>query len=408
MTSYHQYELESGTTDSVASSPRSDHPSYDLNTRARFMCSFGGKILPRPHDNQLRYVGGISNISVKYQLPNEELDALISVTTDEDVDNMMDEYDRVALNQNPKSARLRLFLFNKDEDISRTSSISSLLHGSANREHWFLDAINGSSASGLERGRSEASSIVSEVPDYLFGLDNSEDPQPRGEPKLKNRLALNDNVSVSDPGSPAPVVSSPFCSTSSSVPSVPSIPNLPPVKTKPENSAPVLESKESQFHGYTETVEPPQSLPTGYPGNPAWQYVSDPHYSGQSVQPVPVYYVPGPVPPGNVSVQPFQVRAPYVQQHYRAVPGQIPVGYHHPSPGVGQVYSGGVRPISSLDPYDVSARVVPDGATQQVLYGARNAGMVSAYPGMVVSTGEELHGSGSDVKTGWVYHERTG
>jgi hypothetical protein len=28
------------------------------------MCSFGGKILPRPHDNQLRYVGGDTRIVV--------------------------------------------------------------------------------------------------------------------------------------------------------------------------------------------------------------------------------------------------------------------------------------------------------------------------------------------------------
>lgn len=346
---------------------------------------------------------GTSNISVKYQLPNEELDALISVTADEDVENMMDEYDRLALNQNPKSARLRLFLFDKGEDISRTSSISSLLHGSANRDHWFFDAINGGSASGLERGRSEASSMVSEVPDYLFGLDNSEDAQSRGEPRFKNRLALNDNVSVSDPGSPAPVVSSPFCSTSSSGPS---IPNLPHVKTKPESPAPVLESKDTQIDAYTESVEPPLSLQTGYPGNPALHYVSDPRYSGHSLQTVPVYYVPGQAPPGNFPVQTFHVRAPYMQQQqqYQAVSGQIPDGYHHHGTGVGQVYGGGVR----LDPYDVSGRVVPDGVNQHVLYGVRNAAMVSAYPGMVASTGEELHGAGFDIKTGRVYHERNG
>lgn len=58
MTSLHPSELD---TDSIASTPRSDHPSND-QTRVRFMCSFGGKILPRPHDNQLRYVGGDTRI----------------------------------------------------------------------------------------------------------------------------------------------------------------------------------------------------------------------------------------------------------------------------------------------------------------------------------------------------------
>lgn len=324
----------------------------------------------------------------------------------------MEEYDRVAQNQNPKSARLRLFLFEQGDD-SRTSSISSLLHGSANRDHWFFDAINGSTGSAvLERGRSEVSSIVSEVPDYLFGLDNSEDTQPpRGEPKLKNRLVLQDNVSVSDPGSPAPVVSSPFCSTSSSVPSVPSIPNLPPVKTKPDNPAPVQESKETQMEGFQETVhELPQSQPTGYPGNPTLHYVTDPRYSGHAVHPMPVYYVhQGPVQPGNVPVQQYSIRAPYVQQHYQqAVSGQMPVGYHHQVPGMGQVYGGGMRPMSSLDQYDVSSRVVPEGVNQQVLYGVRNGAVVSAYPGTGMPTGEELYGAGSEVKMGRISHERNG
>lgn len=326
---------------------------------------------------------------------------------------MMEEYDRLAQNQNPKSARLRLFLFQHGDD-SRTSSISSLLHGSVNRDHWFFDAINGD-AGALERGRSEVSSIVSEVPDYLFGLDNSEDAQPpRGgeQPKPKSRPALNDNVSVSDPGSPAPVVSSTFCSTSSSVPSVPSIPNLPPVKTKPDNSVPVFqESKEPQMEGLPETGhERPLSQPNGYPGNPTLHYVTDPRYSGHAVHPMAVYYVQGPAQPGNVPVQPYPTRAPYVQQQYpQAVSGQMPVGYHHQVPGVGQVYGGGMRPISSLDHlYDVSARVVPDGVNQQVLYGVRNGAVVSGYPGMVVQTGEEFPGTGSEVKMGRISHERNG
>ncbi|CAL9182033.1 unnamed protein product, partial [Musa hybrid cultivar] len=33
----------------------------------------------------------------KYQLPHEDLDALVSVTSDKDIDNMFDEYDRLAL-----------------------------------------------------------------------------------------------------------------------------------------------------------------------------------------------------------------------------------------------------------------------------------------------------------------------
>jgi len=55
MTSYHASEV-----DSVASSPRSE----------RFLCCFGGKILPRPHDNQLRYVGGDTRIVAVHRSTN--------------------------------------------------------------------------------------------------------------------------------------------------------------------------------------------------------------------------------------------------------------------------------------------------------------------------------------------------
>ncbi|KAK8489538.1 hypothetical protein V6N11_066326 [Hibiscus sabdariffa] len=383
MSSHHLSELDS-TTDSVASSPRSEHHApNDAHTRVRFMCSFGGKILPRPHDNQLR----IGNLSVKYQLPNEDLDALITVTTDEDLENMMEEYERLAQNQNPRLARLRLFLFSNG-DVSRTSSISSLLDGSVNREHWFLDALNSGANSGLERGRSEVSSIVSEVPDYLFGLDNSDEVQTRG-PKLGTRQLLHDNVSASDPGSPAPVVSSsPYCSTSSA-PVAPPMPDLPPVKTKPDKPESGFESKQNQTEGF---VEQPVQQPTAYSGNPPpWHYVPDPHYPAPPVQQIPVYYVPGPVQPGNPQVQPVQIRPPFVQQ-YPISTGQIPVGYHQPVPGVGQAY----RAVTQVDPYDPALRVGPDGVKQPIYYGVRNAGPVPVYSGMVVPGGEEQGRRGSD------------
>ncbi|KAI4296595.1 hypothetical protein L6164_036543 [Bauhinia variegata] len=413
MTSQYPPEMDA---DSVASSPRSDvRYQHETLPRVRFMCSFGGKILPRPHDNQLRYVGGDTrivavarsisfssllaklskltgsiNITVKYQLPNEDLDSLISVTTDEDVENMMDEYERVALNQNPRSARLRLFLFPKGED-SRASSMSSLLDGSANRENWFVDAINSGMAR-LERGRSEASSVVSEVPDYLFiSLDNSDDLQQR-EPRARARPFLPDNVSNSDPGSPAPVVSSPFCSTSSApcVPSAPSIPNLPPVRTKPDNPVPVVESKQNQVEGFqVETGEQQRNV---YPGNPGMQYAPESSYSGHHAPPVPVYYVQDLVPPGKVPVQvqsvPMQAPPPYVQP-YHGIPGQVPIGYHHLVPGVGQVYGGGMRPVAAVNPYDASGRVVPDGARQQVYHAVPNPGTVPVYPVMAMRGADE-------------------
>jgi hypothetical protein len=324
----------------------------------------------------------MGNVSVKYQLPNEDLDALISVTTDEDLENMFEEYDRVGHNHhNPRATRLRLFLFTKEEeDSSRPGSITSLLDGSANREHWFLDALNGTRPC-LERGRSEASSIVSEVPDYLFGLDNSD------ESHLKPKTRNNNNVvfsEIADTGSPAP----PYSSTSSlTSPIIPSLPNLPPVKTKPES--PVRPISMTQ----QEPVGTPV-LQSGYSGHPMWNYVQDTRYSAPTnMQQIPVYYVAGGAQPGNAPVQTIPGQTQYVQQqHY---PGQIPIGYQQ----MGQAYGHGpglARPIVTMD----QQAYAPD----RMYYGVRNQGYIPGYPGMVVPGGEELQRTGSDIKSGKISH----
>ncbi|KAK8488227.1 hypothetical protein V6N13_120034 [Hibiscus sabdariffa] len=324
------------------------------------MCSFGGKILPRPHDNRLCYVGGdsstpfsefltklsklsgkgIDNLNVKYQLPNEDLDALISVSTDEDLENMMDEYDRLA--------RLRVFLFAKDDDDdSRPSSISSLMDGMcmANREHWFLDALNnGANSYGLQHGRSVASSVVSEVPDYLLVPENSDEVQVR-DPKLRTRQLLHEDVSVSDTSSPAAALES--------------------------------------------FAEQPVAQPIAYSGSPMLHYISESHYSAppNPIQqiPIPIYYDPGPVQSVNPPFQPVQIEAQYVQQ-YPVPAGQMPMGYPQLVPGVGQVY----RPVTYVDPYDPALRVAPDSVNQPVYYGYRNSGPVLVHPGMVSQGGGEL------------------
>ncbi|KAI3800333.1 hypothetical protein L1987_28423 [Smallanthus sonchifolius] len=420
-TTHYTVEQVSTTVDSAVSSPRSDNLSIDNNrvyddpaARVRFMCSFGGKILPRPHDNQLRYVGGdtrmvtvlrhnttfasllnklsklsgTTDVCIKYQLPNEDLDALITVTSDEDVENMMDEYDRLAHNQ--KTARLRIFLFPTDLSLSlsRASSISSLLDGSIKREHWFLDALNGGTS--LDRGRSEVSSIVSEVPDYLFGLDHPDAPKPKTKPMV------NDNVSVSDPGSPAPRMSSPYCSTSSSLgpTTAPPIPNLRPVKTKLDNPPPVVsEPKETVNEHFAEANDLIISKQTDYTGQPMY-YIRQTS-SPAPVQEMPVYYMhpPGSMPQENIPVQPVPIRAQYGQQ-FIAPPGQM---FHHHVSNMGQVYSG-LRPASGGESHDMPGRS-GGGPVQPVYYGPRYVG-VPGYPGMVLPGAEEMKQSGPEGKMG--------
>ncbi|XVF33819.1 hypothetical protein REPUB_Repub18cG0003500 [Reevesia pubescens] len=107
--------------------------SYSTSTKMKVLCSFGGKILPRPSDGKLRYVGGETRIIrirkdislqelkqkilaiydqahvIKYQLPGEDFDALVSVSSDEDLQNMMEECNE--LEDKEASQKLRMFLF---------------------------------------------------------------------------------------------------------------------------------------------------------------------------------------------------------------------------------------------------------------------------------------------------------
>ncbi|KAM7518474.1 hypothetical protein LguiB_017436 [Lonicera macranthoides] len=189
--------------DSGNSSPRSreidsENASWDELQpqssiyKVRFMCSYGGKIHPRPHDNQLTYVGGETKILAvdrnirfsafiaklsslceeevcfKYQLPGEDLDALISVTNDEDLEHMMLEYDRL-FRASAKPARMRLFLFPM-LNSSITGSFAST--DSKSERQWFVDALNSVQISNLEDSTPTAAAAASgATPDFLFGLD---------------------------------------------------------------------------------------------------------------------------------------------------------------------------------------------------------------------------------------------
>ncbi|CAK9177629.1 unnamed protein product [Ilex paraguariensis] len=127
--------------DSPTLTPGSIPSSNDESPRVKFLCSFSGSILPRPQDGKLRYVGGETRIvsvprdityeelmgkmrelfegviMLKYQQPDEDLDALVSVVNDDDVTNMMEEYDK--LGSGDGFTRLRIFLFSPlDQDGS--------------------------------------------------------------------------------------------------------------------------------------------------------------------------------------------------------------------------------------------------------------------------------------------------
>lgn len=147
--------------DSPTVTPGSVPSCNDENQRVKFLCSFSGSILPRPQDGKLRYVGGETRIVsvprdityeelmgkmrelyegvtvLKYQQPDEDLDALVSVVNDDDVTNMMEEYDK--LGSGDGFTRLRIFLFaHPDQD-------GSLHFGDGDErdnERRYVDALN--------------------------------------------------------------------------------------------------------------------------------------------------------------------------------------------------------------------------------------------------------------------------
>ncbi|XP_047045686.1 uncharacterized protein LOC124650177 [Lolium rigidum] len=119
------------------------------SVRFKILCSFGGRIMPRPTDGALKYIGGETRVlavprsirfrdlkkkveemfktdvaAIKYQLlASDDLDILVSVTCDEDLLHMLDEYDRFESKRSPSaSPRFRVYVFGPQQ----TSSVPSV------------------------------------------------------------------------------------------------------------------------------------------------------------------------------------------------------------------------------------------------------------------------------------------
>lgn len=92
-------------------------------------------------------------VAIRYQLPDEDLDALVSVSSAEDLDNMMDEYDKLAEVSGDGSAKLRLFLFSQAEIASVLADNFSVgptlidpYDGGQSKTQKYIEAVNGGSA----------------------------------------------------------------------------------------------------------------------------------------------------------------------------------------------------------------------------------------------------------------------
>ncbi|MED6180820.1 hypothetical protein PIB30_013903 [Stylosanthes scabra] len=162
--------------------------------KVKFMCSFGGRILPRPSDGMLRYVGGKTRIIsvrrdvrfndlmqkmvdtygqpvvIKYQLPEEELDALVSVSCPDDVEHMMEEYEKLMERSPDGSAKLRVFLFSAaDLEISSGMHFADL-QDSGQR---YVEAVNGI-ADEISIGITRKESVASAASTQNSDLSGSE------------------------------------------------------------------------------------------------------------------------------------------------------------------------------------------------------------------------------------------
>ncbi|KAL8540498.1 hypothetical protein ACS0TY_001946 [Phlomoides rotata] len=195
--------LDTGHSESGHSSPRTRENEFENpptwedpqgNYKVKFMCSYDGKIQPRAHDNQLSYIGGDTkilavdrnikfdsllpkvidlcggsvSISIKYQLPGEDLDALITVMNDDDLEHLMHEYDRLH-RISPKAVRMRIFVFPSQSRCLNSPDQSFRFDDAKTEKERFVEELNSASIFTAPQKSAPAANNV----DYLFGFDKA-------------------------------------------------------------------------------------------------------------------------------------------------------------------------------------------------------------------------------------------
>ncbi|CAM0946384.1 unnamed protein product [Alopecurus aequalis] len=129
----------------------------------KLLCSYGGMILPRHSDGALRYVGGDNRVlsvdrslqfhelqrklrdmcgweavSLRCQLPTEDLDALVSVTSNDDLGNLLEEYD-AASRDRLQPLKIRAFLFRRaTPPLSPSTPSSRPILAHVRRQHFHV------------------------------------------------------------------------------------------------------------------------------------------------------------------------------------------------------------------------------------------------------------------------------
>ncbi|KAK6116549.1 hypothetical protein DH2020_049655 [Rehmannia glutinosa] len=192
--------------------------SHNLTLKPiKFLCSYGGRILPRYPDGKLRYHGGETrvlsversisfaellvklremcgtSVSLRCQLPTEDLDALVSITSDEDLANLIEEYDRAAAAvAPPSSVKIRAFLSapkTTRKSSSPTSSVSPAVTAPHRLNHRSIPSAGGGVAYHLDARR--------RLPAGAFGILQGRRCTLLSVRKPPEKFLLNTRISVS-------------------------------------------------------------------------------------------------------------------------------------------------------------------------------------------------------------------
>ncbi|CAL5061633.1 unnamed protein product [Urochloa decumbens] len=166
----------------------------ERSTRMKFLCNFGGRFLPRPIDGKLRYVGGEKHLVqisqgmswqklfnkttklirqahiVKYHLPGEQVNVLISVASDDDVHHMIDEC--IVLEESKERPAIYLFTDEDDEHHVHFVVGSS---SDEDTEAQYIALINGYGYTGLGEklsAQGPGSTSASDLDQLMFDIDD--------------------------------------------------------------------------------------------------------------------------------------------------------------------------------------------------------------------------------------------
>ncbi|OEL38809.1 Serine/threonine-protein kinase CTR1 [Dichanthelium oligosanthes] len=182
-------------TSSDRSNKRNPQEIYNSrSTRMKFLCNFGGRFLPRPIDGKLRYVGGEKHLIqisrgmswqgliskttklirqahiVKYHLPGEQVNVLISVASDDDVHHMIDE---CIVLQGSKE-RPAMYLFTDEDDEHHVHFVVGS-SSDEDTEAQYIALINGYGCTGPGEklsAQGPGSTSASDLDQLIFDIDD--------------------------------------------------------------------------------------------------------------------------------------------------------------------------------------------------------------------------------------------